>query len=151
MKIEIKNDKLSTESTDRDSSFAGSSVKKKIVNNGKIKPQLINSKTNLGGNSQKNNSNANDKESKQEKDQFLGILDATLTDQNIQKEVCDLGDFGDDTMINTPQNKTYVTLTRILYSNDCMKFYIVMISISLLILLYSVIGYFFHVGMVILI
>ena len=138
-RADIKHHKLPTEveQTDKDNSFdnAQFKMKKITLSNQVIKPKLINSSMNL---SKENEKKSNDKHH----DDFLNINDIVITNENIQKEL------GNDTLINSQQSKAYITLTRLLFSKRCIYFYIFLITISMLILLYSVIGYFMGVSIV---
>lgn len=48
----------------------------------------------------------------------------------------------DDKILKTKQNNVYITLNRLLYSKNCVYFYIGLMIVSVIVLLYSILGFF---------
>ena len=143
---DIKHQKLPTEAK-KENSFDNNnqfrSNKLKVVSSKGLKPTLIN--TNANSSNIIENKNTIDlaiDNIKQRGSELFNFHDVVLSKENIQKEI------GEDSMLNSQPSRIYIMLTRLLYSSKCIKIYIVFISLSIVILLYSIIGYFFHVGII---
>ncbi len=130
---------------EKEESYSTRKRKISILNNSTIKPHLITSKSEHSQGNSDSTTDTNKKNSKKlsnkHKDDFLNINDIILTSENISKEEEDR-----ENPLNFFRSKNYVTLHRLINSRGCIKFYIALMTISIMILLYSVIGYFFHVS-----
>ncbi len=140
----IKDIKPSENTTnyDKDDSFANAQVKKRktsFINQPGVKPELISSNLDksLEGSDSTTDSKNKKNTPRKEKENFNEIV---LSQEDISK------DLGDESLMNSSQSKTYVTLSRLLYSSSCMKFYVGMIIVSILVLLYSIFAYFVQVS-----
>jgi len=142
---DIKHQKLPTEAKKEDS-FDNSnqfrSNKLKVVSSKGLKPTLINTNANSSNIIENKNTIDLAIDNIKRGTDLFNFHDVVLSKENIQKEI------GEDSMLNSQPSRIYIMLTRLLYSSKCIKFYIVFISLSIAILLYSIIGYFFHVGII---